>query len=145
MRRKDELEQEPEPEKPAKAKQEARHNEAKSAWMRRNAWFDTDEYSVQSDVAVKISNDLMEEGEDPTSSEFWETLDRRLGKAVRLPSQRREPSAAAAPSRDAPAGGGKRVVRLTAADRDMIRKMGLDDKDPVILKAYAAEKYGERR
>lgn len=49
-------------------------------WMERNSWYDPNGRDMDSRVATKVDEALVEEGWDPTTAEYWEELDNRLTK-----------------------------------------------------------------
>ena len=51
-----------------------------TAWMSRNDWYDPDGRDMDSRVATKVDEAMVEEGWDPTTAEYWEELDNRLTK-----------------------------------------------------------------
>jgi hypothetical protein len=51
-----------------------------SDWMARNAWYDPNAKDTDSKIAVKLDEELVEEGWDPTSEDYWEELDNRISK-----------------------------------------------------------------
>lgn len=48
--------------------------------MARNSWYDPNGKNTDSKIAIKIDEELVEEGWDPTSEEYWEELDTRLSQ-----------------------------------------------------------------
>jgi hypothetical protein len=52
-------------------------------WMERNSWYDPQAKDEDSQIAKVVDQRLISEGWDPSSSEYWGELDRRLQK--RLP------------------------------------------------------------
>jgi hypothetical protein len=49
-------------------------------WMERNSWFNPNGNDSDSRIAKVIDEDLVKEGWNPKSSEYWEELDNRLHK-----------------------------------------------------------------
>lgn len=49
-------------------------------WMGRNDWYDPQGGDMDSQVATKVDEALMNEGWDPTTADYWDELDRRLTK-----------------------------------------------------------------
>lgn len=47
-------------------------------WMSRNSWYDPDGSDSRSKMAKRIDNQLVREGWDPASDEYWDELDSRL-------------------------------------------------------------------
>lgn len=67
-----------------------------SDWMARNDWYDPNGKDTDSKIAVKIDEELAEEGWDPTAEEYWEELDNRLSRYLphryeREPEQKAQP------------------------------------------------------
>lgn len=67
-----------------------------SDWMARNDWYDPNGRDTDSKIAVKVDEELVEEGWDPTSEDYWDELDTRLqrylphryGKQQQAPTRR---------------------------------------------------------
>lgn len=51
-----------------------------SDWMTRNDWYDPNGRDTDSKIAVKLDEELVEEGWDPTSEDYWDELDNRIHK-----------------------------------------------------------------
>jgi len=51
-----------------------------SDWMARNDWYDPNGRDTDSKIAVKLDEELVEEGWDPTSEDYWDELDNRIQK-----------------------------------------------------------------
>jgi hypothetical protein len=51
-----------------------------SDWMARNDWYDPNGRDTDSKIAVKLDEELVEEGWDPTSEDYWDELDNRIHK-----------------------------------------------------------------
>jgi hypothetical protein len=51
-----------------------------SDWMARNDWYDPNGKDTDSKIAVKLDEELVEEGWDPTSEDYWDELDNRIQK-----------------------------------------------------------------
>jgi hypothetical protein len=51
-----------------------------SDWMARNDWYDPNGKNTDSKIAIKIDEELVEEGWDPTSEDYWQELDTRLSQ-----------------------------------------------------------------
>lgn len=54
-------------------------NNAQS-WIERNPWYDASGSDADSDLVMKIDSRLVQEGMNPTTSEYWEELDARVKK-----------------------------------------------------------------
>jgi hypothetical protein len=108
-------------------------------WLDRNKeWFDAPEYSAQSAVARQIDQALSAEGYKPSDEEYYQELDRRLAKTVKLPT-RTKPKSPVAPVTESATHSKTKVV-LTKQDLAFMAKMGMDPKNPAHLKAFAAER-----
>jgi len=51
-----------------------------NAWIEKNSWYDPAGSDADSDLVMKIDNRLVQEGWNPTTSEYWEELDSRVKK-----------------------------------------------------------------
>ena len=49
-------------------------------WMERNPWYDPNGRNEESEIAQMLDKRLTAEGYDPTSEDYWDELDDRLGK-----------------------------------------------------------------
>ena len=49
-------------------------------WMSRNSWYDPNGDDMDSKIATKVDEALVAEGWDPTTSEYWTELDKKLTK-----------------------------------------------------------------
>lgn len=133
--------------------------EATQKWAERNPWMRTN--SVLNTAARQAAQELIDEGEDPTTDEFYNNLDKRLkdngivvpsGQSRQTPVNqgRRSPVGSSADNDgedfSTPGGGsrpqsqfkrvgGKVQVTPTADDEEMAGKMGVD------VKSYMREKY----
>ena len=56
----------------------ARKNNALNSWLTRNSWFSDPKYSALSEAAQSIRTQLIAEGKDYFSSDFYDELDKRL-------------------------------------------------------------------
>ena len=56
----------------------AKIKELADDWMGRNPWYDPDGTDQRSRIAKRIDNQLVREGWDPASEEYWDELDSRL-------------------------------------------------------------------
>jgi len=50
------------------------------SWMARNDWYDPNGKGPDTRIAVMVDEELVSEGWDPTSADYWEELDNRLTK-----------------------------------------------------------------
>lgn len=131
----------PPPEKTAR--QEAPKNEAMDDWIADNDWFTKD--ARQRRRAIMHNDDLVDEGFDPSSQEFYAELDKRLQSEkspAKAPAKEEtveevdltpiaKGSPTGASSRGAPTSGNK--VRLSQQDVAYAKKMGIP------LQEYARE------
>lgn len=106
-------------------------------YIRSNSdWWGKDR--IQTAVAVAISEDLIEEGFDPTTKEYYDELDKRrtaqkAAALVKPSTPTTAPSARAAPA-PAPTPGKTRVT-LTAGEKEMARRLGVSVEDYARSKA----------
>lgn len=49
-------------------------------WMAKNQWYDPSGQDMDSDLVLKLDDRLVQEGWNPTTSEYWEELDARVKK-----------------------------------------------------------------
>jgi len=49
-------------------------------WMERNPWYDPNGRNEESEIAQMLDKRLTSEGYDPTTEDYWDELDDRLGK-----------------------------------------------------------------
>jgi hypothetical protein len=122
--------------------QASKPNPHAAKWLERNqGWFDAPGYSAQSAVARQIDQSLIAEGYSPSDAGYFEELDRRLSKTVRLPTHTRSKAAVSpvAPVTEGVTHSKTKVV-LTKQDLAFMAKMGMDPKNPAHLKAFAAER-----
>lgn len=111
----------PQPEEPR-----ARVAPATQSWMQKNPWFGKGDGkdTVATMAAVGISEELIAEGYDPNSEEFYEEVDKRLGD--NLPRMRRqEPRNPVAGQARTPS----RRIRLDEATVAASRKLGASLED----------------
>jgi len=57
-----------------------RMTENAQRWISNNPWYDPSGADIDSDLVMKIDHRLVQEGWNPTSSEYWEELDSRVKK-----------------------------------------------------------------
>jgi DNA polymerase III gamma/tau subunit len=130
-----------------KPQTQAPSNPRVAEWLGRNKeWFDRPEYLAQSTAARQIDQSLIAEGYSPSDAGYFEELDRRLSKTVRLPTHTRSKAAVSpvAPVAEGVTRSKTRVV-LSKQDLAFMEKMGLDTNNPQHLKAFAAERRNSLR
>lgn len=132
----------PEPEPQSKPPIE---NKAAVAWTNRNGWFGKREYAAQTAAARAVDDQLAAEGYDTHSSEYFNELDRRLRKLVRVPGSERPSTESPVQSGRSTGHGGKRMVTLTRADQVTMRKLGFDPGNREHVKSFAREKLALER
>ena len=98
-------------------------------WARRNNWFGQDEILTGS--AYAIHNRLVNsEGYDTTSDEYYEELDRRLKEAFPQKfGQAKARSQQTSPVAGVTRGSNKRTIKLTQAQLDVCKRLGVSPKD----------------
>jgi hypothetical protein len=53
-----------------------------NAWMEKHSWYDPNGGDPDSRIAKVIDEELVKEGWDPTSNDYWDELDNRLSKTL---------------------------------------------------------------
>lgn len=121
-------------------------------WIDRNPWYDATGGDMDSDLVMKIDNRLVQEGLNPTTSEYWEELDARVKKY--LPhraiqgynknqgvgnSNKSRPHSPVSGSGSESVSSGKGVYRLSAERVNALKEAGIYD-DPV-KRAEAIKRY----
>jgi hypothetical protein len=53
-----------------------------TSWMERNSWYDPNGSDRDSRIAKVIDEELVKEGWNPTTEDYWEELDNRLSKTI---------------------------------------------------------------
>ena len=94
-----------------------------AAWQKRNAWFG--ENRVMTSMAFGLHEDLVSEGVDPTSDEYYSRIDKEMRR--RFPesfegSERKKPGTVVASAKRSTA---PRKVVLTSTQVSLARKLGL--------------------
>lgn len=115
----------PQPQPQPQAAPQVKVAPATQAWMQKNPWFGKGDGkdTVATMAAVGISEELIAEGYDPGSEEFYEEVDKRLGD--NLPRLRREPRNPVAGQARTPS----RRIRLDEATVAASRKLGASLED----------------
>ena len=119
------------------------------AWINRNkTWFQNPKFAGHKAFVLGEDAQLVREGYDKNSPEYYAELDRRVDTAfptLRKPAAPNAGGSAGAPPVAAVTGGGgkpapKGSVRLTKIDLANMRRFGLDPSNKTHLKQYALEK-----
>jgi len=117
-------------------------------WKKRNDWFEKDR--ARTGMALGINAELLEEGYDPTSAEFYEEIDSRMSAI--LGTSRKQPEGATPTKKKIlPVGESSKAsppasVQVTSKDRAFAKKMGIDPKEYLRQKAaYEAQKSSSGR
>lgn len=115
------------------------------AWLQKNdTWFNNPEYVGHKHFVLGVDAQLVKEGYDKNSPQYYSELDKRVDKA--FPSLRKPSVSAVSTPPVAPVGaGGARVtpkgtIRLGKDDLRNMRKFGLDPANKQHLKEYAMSK-----
>lgn len=116
------------------APQQQRKPDPKAAsWAEKNSWFGEDQ--VMTATAFGVHGQLIEEGFDGNSEEYYTELDKRLRRE--MPHRFREASSGSRSAPPVAPGGssasrgmgtptkGRRTVRLTASQKEMARRLGV--------------------
>jgi len=131
-----------------------------TTWIERNSWYKPDLSDTDSKIAKVIDEDLVKEGWNPGTDDYWDELDSRLQK--RLPhryndssdkrdTDRRTPrNTVGSSGREASAayGGTNRTFTLTAEQVRAMKDAGMWDnpeKRAKMIKRYAAESRNNSR
>ena len=131
-----------------------------STWIERNSWYKPDLSDTDSKIAKVIDEDLVKEGWNPGTDDYWDELDSRLQK--RLPhrynatsdtrdTERRTPrNIVGSSGREASAayGGTNRTFTLSAEQVRAMKDAGMWDnpeKRAKMIKRYAAESRNNSR
>lgn len=118
--------QEPQPQQP-----QVKPSAKAEAWAEKNEWFGQDETMTQ--AAFIFHKDIIEEGVEPDSDEYYEEIDNRLRAAFpkKLKAKAREeeddrrPVQAVAGARPGAVTPGKKKVQLTKSQAEIARKLGV--------------------
>jgi len=113
----------------ATQKQQAQPEPKAVEWARRNNWFGQDEILTGSAYAIhnRLTNS---EGYDTTSDEYYEELDRRLKEAFPQKfGQAKARSQQTSPVAGVTRGSNKRTIKLTQAQLDVCKRLGVSPKD----------------
>lgn len=121
-------------------------NPLAARWKARNWWFGKQGYEVESHAAALIDDQLAKEGYDPQTSRYFNELDRRLSRKIRIPTRSRGRGTDGQRSRSPvnpvrpAAGGGKKRVHLTRGDLETMRKLGLDPRNKEHTTEFARQR-----
>jgi len=112
-------------------------------WLERNkAWFANPKFAGHRAFALAEDLQLVREGYDKTSDEYYTELDRRVDEAFPSLRKKGKPTsspvapASSSPARNTPSN----VVKLTKADLSNMRAFGLDPSNKEHLREYAKSK-----
>lgn len=107
-------------------------------WMERNPWYDPDLSDRDSKIAKRIDNQLVKEGWDPGTEDYWEELDARLQKQIsrqytdrndETPRKRGPKSVVTGSERETGGGGSRNTFTLSPEQVRAIKEAGMWD-DP---------------
>lgn len=135
--------------------------EEANRWLSRNKWFQDPQYQEHAQFARTVDKNLVAEGWDPASREYFDELERRMlrkypdlpiqkaGGQTQQTNQKRKPkrSPVGAPDKGQATprqSRGNKVV-LTQEDRQNMRRFGLDPNDSATVRMYAQEKRKNER
>ena len=97
-------------------------------WQKENDWFQQDR--VKTYTAMGIHEDLINEGFDGHDNEYYEELDRRLKDAFPQKfGQAKARSQQTSPVAGVTRGSNKRTIKLTQAQLDVCKRLGVSPKD----------------
>lgn len=136
-------------------------NSLAEAWVKRNPWFNSNENAKQN--VLKVDQDLVAEGFDPNTKDYFRELSRRVAKRNKglqvtdlsgqgvgerpRDDQGRFKQAPVASSRTTTGGGrdprqgrSRTKVDISAADRQMMRAVGIDPANKTEVAEYAKNK-----
>lgn len=118
------------------AQARAQPTNATAQWVARNPWFQKDQNMT--DAAMRIHAEAVQDGYLPDSPAYFRTIDSQMRQQFRHygwdKAQSRTQSPPVAGGRSSTAATTTNVVRLTASEVEMCKRMGIDKKD------YAREK-----
>ena len=122
-----------------------------NSWMDRNAWYDPEGTDPRSRVAKRIDNQLVREGWDPASEDYWDELDARLQEQEsraytetndETPRKRGPRSVVTGSERETGGGASRNTFTLSPEQVRAMKDAGLWD-DPK-KRARMAQKYAEQ-
>lgn len=121
-----------------------------TSWMDRNPWYDPDGKDPESRMAKRIDNQLVKEGWDPSTEEYWEELDARLQEQKpsrytesnsETPRKRGPRSVVTGSERETGGGASRNTYTLTPEQVSAIKEAGFWD--DLKMRAKMAKKYAE--
>lgn len=112
-------------------------------WINNNkAWFLNPKFKAHHSFVRTIDSEIVAEGYDPQSPEYYKELDRRVDEA--FPALRKKPKTVASPVGavgTAPASNSSsRTIKLGRSDLENMRRYGLDPTNKEHLREYARSK-----
>jgi hypothetical protein len=122
-----------------------------NSWMDRNAWYDPEGTDPRSRIAKRIDNQLVREGWDPASEDYWDELDARLQEQEsraytetndETPRKRGPRSVVTGSERETGGGASRNTFTLSPEQVRAMKDAGLWD-DPK-KRARMAQKYAEQ-
>jgi hypothetical protein len=122
-----------------------------NSWMDRNAWYDPEGGDPRSRVAKRIDNQLVREGWDPASEDYWDELDARLQEQEsraytetndETPRKRGPRSVVTGSERETGGGASRNTFTLSPEQVRAMKDAGFWD-DPK-KRARMAQKYAEQ-
>lgn len=120
------------------------------SWMDRNPWYDPDGKDPESRRAKRIDHQLVKEGFDPATEEYWDELDARLQESnpsqytertTETPRKRGPRSVVTGSERETGGGASRNSFVLSPEQVRAMKEAGFWD-DPK-MKAKMAQKYAE--
>jgi hypothetical protein len=129
----------------------AKVSELADEWMERNSWYDPDGTDPRSKMAKRVDNQLVREGWDPASEEYWDELDARLQEkdgrqytepTDETPRKRGPRSVVTGSEREIGGGSSRNTFTLTVDQVRAMKDAGFWD-DPK-MKAKMIKRYAEQ-
>lgn len=136
----------PRPEPKADPAPQPPQNPLTSRWMGANPWFGQREYAAETLAVRAIDTEMVAEGWQPNTEDYFEEMNRRLGKKFKsvevgsISTKKKSPlpptAAPKAPKTQVRPG----VVKLTRQDFETMRIVGMDPNNPKDRVAFAKQK-----
>jgi hypothetical protein len=144
---------------PAQQSQPKGTTEEANRWLSRNKWFQDPQYQEHAQFARTVDKNLVAEGWDPASREYFDELERRMlrkypdlpihkaagGQTTQKRKPKRSPVGAPDKGQATPRQSRGNKVVLTQEDRQNMRRFGLDPNDDATVRMYAQEKRKNER
>ena len=126
-------------------------------WMKQNGWYNAGGNDMDSQVAQRIDQSLVDEGWNPATEDYWDELDNRLQRYLphryneenddgfEKPKRRR--SVVTSTGRESLSGGGKNTFTLTPDQVKAMKDAGFwddPDKRAKMIRRYAQEARQQR-